>query len=89
MTRSNDATSATAARGIIVVFALLLLALTSATGMASTYKNVDCYCDPTSQVDGTTSFGLDYGACEQDYTLGQLATKEFRFRCKSDNASMD
>lgn len=86
MARSNDVASAKATRGIMVVSTLLLLALTSATGMASTYKNVDCYCDPASQVDGTDARGTNYCVCEQDYTLGKLATKEFRFRCKSDNS---
>ena len=86
MARSNDATSAKAASGITVIFALLLVALTSATAMASTYYNVDCYCDPATQVDGTDAGGNNYCVCEQDYTLGKLATKEFRFRCKSDNS---
>jgi len=86
MVRTNDALGAKTTGGMIVVLTVLLLALTSATGMASTYTNVDCYCDPASQVNGTDAGGNNYCSCEQDYTLGKLATKEFRFRCKSDNS---
>ena len=88
MATSNHAKNANVANGIIVGFALLFLALSSAPVMATTYKNVDCYCDPASQVDGSNQLGINYCACEQDYTLGELATKEFRFRCKNANASM-
>lgn len=75
------------------VTAALFCAAWLAPLRAATYLDVDCSCDPKTQSnwvngleddDGNTAYGC---ICGQSYTLGKLATKEFRFHCRHENAN--
>lgn len=72
----------------VMLAAALTLALTASPVQAETYYNVDCSCDPKADGHEVSSRGKIYigCVCMRSYTLGQVATKEFRFRCKSANS---
>ena len=79
-------------RNALELLAALVLAAFAAPAQGATYLNVDCYCDPDTEgntitrPDGSKGYGC---VCIQKYTLGKSSTKEFRFRCKSDNFARD
>lgn len=91
VTNRNRAEAITIGLAIVV-----LLSASAAPAGAATYYNVDCYCAPTADAKELPDLSADqdhlnYSAetgciCGENYTLGKLGTKEFRFRCKHDNA---
>ncbi len=57
------------------------------TALAASYHYTDCSCNPLTSGEKEGNYGKC--SCTSSYSLGKLATKEFRFLCKGTNAVRD
>ncbi len=72
----------------VLIAVALVVGSWNNTALAKSYRNVDCYCDPSTSNKTDMYRNKTYKVCKcsDTYKLGKFATKEFRFRCKHKKA---